>query len=107
MDQPSPIATTPHAPWWRALLGRLLAPWVRIKRDPAEPLSLLAADAPVVYVIERHGLSDSLILERACREAGLPSPRSNVPGVGGRRRRAMVALSRRDGWLFGRTRKNA
>jgi len=107
MDQPSPIDIAPRAPWWRVLLGRLLAPWVRIKRDPAEPLALLVANTPVMYVIERHGLSDGLILERACREAGLPSPRAIVPGIGGRRRRAMFALSRSDGWLFGRTRKNA
>jgi glycerol-3-phosphate O-acyltransferase len=64
----------PAPPWSRALLGRLLAPWLRIKRDPAEPLSLLATGTPVVYVIERQGLTDGLILERACREAGLPSP---------------------------------
>jgi glycerol-3-phosphate O-acyltransferase len=95
----------PSPPWGRALLGRLLAPWLRIKRDPAEPLSLLAADAPVVYVIERQGLSDGLILERACREAGLPSPLLPVSGT--RRRRSMFALSQREGWLFGRDRQRA
>ncbi|HEY3520266.1 MAG TPA: glycerol-3-phosphate 1-O-acyltransferase, partial [Rhodanobacteraceae bacterium] len=92
-----------RAPWTRALLGRLLAPWVRIKRDPAEPLSLLTADADVVYVIERAGLSDSLILERACREAGMPDPLKPMPG-GGKRRRSMFSLSRRDGSLYGRSR---
>lgn len=107
-DHSAPIETaTPHAPWWRALLGRLLGPWVRIKRDPAEPSALLSANTPVVYVIERNGLSDSLILERACREVGLPSPLGTVPGIAGRRRRAMFALSRRDGALIGRTRKHA
>ena len=94
---------TPAAPWSRALLGRLLAPWLKIKRDPAEPLSLLAADTPVVYVIERQSTSNSLILERACREAGLPSPLLPIPGVA-RKRRSVLALSRREGWLLGRTR---
>ena len=96
----------PSPPWGRALLGRLLAPWLRIKRDPAEPLSLLAAGTPVVYVIERQGLSDGLILERACREAGLPGPLLPIPGVP-RRRRSMFALSQREGWLFGRDRQRA
>jgi glycerol-3-phosphate O-acyltransferase len=98
--------TAPSPPWGRSLLGRLLAPWLKIKRDPAEPLSLLATDTPVVYVIERQGLSDGLILERACREAGLPSPLLPIPGVP-RRRRAMFALSQREGWLFGRDRQRA
>ncbi len=103
MESPLPESAAPHAPWGRALLGRLLAPWVRIKRDPAEPLSLLAPDADVVYVIERAGLSDSLILERACREAGMPDPLKPMPG-GGKRRRSMFSLSRRDGSLYGRKR---
>ena len=95
------------APWWLALLGRLLTPWLRIKRDPAEPAQLLQPDAPVCYVIERHGLSDALILDRACREAGLPPPLRpiNVPGL--RRRRALFALNRRDGLVFGRLRRRA
>ncbi|MDE1958143.1 MAG: glycerol-3-phosphate 1-O-acyltransferase PlsB [Xanthomonadaceae bacterium] len=95
------------APWWMALFGRLLTPWLRIKRDPAEPAQLLQPDAPVCYVIERHGLSDALILDRACREAGLPPPLRpiNVPGL--RRRRALFALNRRDGLVFGRLRRRA
>ncbi|HEX7112711.1 MAG TPA: glycerol-3-phosphate 1-O-acyltransferase, partial [Mizugakiibacter sp.] len=101
----SPDATDAHAPWWFSLLGRLLEPWLRLKRDPAEPSALLKPDVPVCYVIERHGLSDALILERACREAGLPSPLAPIRGLPLRQRRAMFALSRRDGWLLGRTRK--
>ena len=77
--------TLVHAGWWRALWGTLLGPWIRIKRDPAEPVTLLAPDTPVIYVIERDGFSDSLILERACHEAGLPSPLAWVPGMGKRK----------------------
>ncbi|MDW2980103.1 MAG: glycerol-3-phosphate 1-O-acyltransferase PlsB [Rhodanobacter sp.] len=93
----------PRAPWWFNLAGQLLQPWVRIRRDPAEPASLLRAGVPVCYVIERDGFSDALILQRACREAGLPNPMQPLAGT--RRRRSVFALARRDGSLLGRNRK--
>ncbi|WP_343849136.1 glycerol-3-phosphate 1-O-acyltransferase PlsB [Rhodanobacter soli] len=92
-----------RAPWWFNLAGQLLQPWVRIRRDPAEPTSLLQAGVPVCYVIERDGFSDALILQRACREAGLPNPMQPLAGT--RRRRSVFALARRDGRLLGRNRK--
>jgi len=91
-----------RAPWWFTLAGQLLQPWVRIRRDPAEPATLLKAGVPVCYVIERDGFSDALILQRACREAGLPGPMQPLAGT--RRRRSVFALARRDGWIFGRIR---
>ena len=94
-----------RAPWWFNLTGQLLQPWVRIRRDPAEPAALLQAGVPVCYVIERDGFSDALILQRACREAGLPNPMQALAGT--RRRRSVFALARRDGWIFGRNRKRA
>ena len=94
-----------RAPWWFSLAGQLLEPWVRLRRDPAEPASLLKPGAPVCYVIERDGFSDALILERACREAGLPSPMQPLALT--RRRRSVFALARRDGWLLGRSRQRA
>jgi len=94
-----------RAPWWFQLAGQLLQPWVRLRRDPAEPASLLKAGVPVCYVIERDGFSDALILDRACREAGLPSPLQPLAGT--RRRRSVFALVRRDGWLLGRKRHRA
>ncbi len=93
----------PRAPWWFNLAGQLLQPWVRIRRDPAEPATLLQPGVPVCYVIERDGFSDALILQRACREAGLPNPRQPLAGT--RRRRSVFALARRDGWVLGRNRK--
>ncbi len=93
----------PRAPWWFNLAGQLLQPWVRIRRDPAEPATLLRAGVPVCYVIERDGFSDALILQRACREAGLPNPMRPLAGT--RRRRSVFALARRDGSLLGRNRK--
>ncbi len=94
-----------RAPWWFDLAGPLLQPWVKIRRDPAEPAALLGGDAPVCYVIERDGFSDALILQRACREAGLPSPLQALAGT--RRRRSVFALVQREGWLFGRIRKRS
>ncbi|WP_266169245.1 glycerol-3-phosphate 1-O-acyltransferase PlsB [Dyella subtropica] len=94
-----------RAPWWFTLAGQLLEPWLRLRRDPAEPATLLQTGAPVCYVIERDGFSDALILERACREAGLPSPMQPLAGT--RRKRSVFALARRDGWLFGRNRHRA
>jgi glycerol-3-phosphate O-acyltransferase len=46
-------------------------------------------------VLEDYGLSNALILERACREAGLPSPLQPIPGDPLGRKRSYVALSRR------------
>ncbi|HZX71424.1 MAG TPA: glycerol-3-phosphate 1-O-acyltransferase PlsB [Rhodanobacter sp.] len=94
-----------RAPWWFNLAGQLLLPWVRIRRDPAEPAALLKPGVPVCYVIERDGFSDALILQRACREAGLPNPMQALAGT--RRRRSVFALARREGWVFGRNRKRA
>ncbi|MHC1480998.1 glycerol-3-phosphate 1-O-acyltransferase PlsB [Frateuria aurantia] len=91
-----------RVPWWFKLAAQLLEPWVRIKRDPAEPATLVQPDQPVCYIVERDGFSDTLILERACREAGLPSPM--LPMSLTRRRRSLISLNQRDGWLFGRNR---
>ncbi len=89
-----------RAPWWFTLVGQLLEPWVRLRRDPAEPATLLHEAAEICYVVERDGLSDLLILDRACREAGLPSPMQPLTGT--RRRRSVFALERRGGWKLGR-----
>ncbi|HEY0180815.1 MAG TPA: glycerol-3-phosphate 1-O-acyltransferase PlsB [Dokdonella sp.] len=91
-----------QAPAWMRALGALLRPWLRIGRTPEDAHALLPEDArPTVYVIERYGLSDALILERACREAGLPSPYAAASRLPIRRRHAAVSLSRRPR-LFGR-----
>ena len=86
-------------PWWARLLGGLLAPWIELKIAP--PGGLPAEDAghghrPTCYVLEDYGLSNALILDAACREAGLPSPLRTLPGDPLGRKRAYVALSRRN-----------
>ncbi len=87
----------PHTrrPWWAGLLGRLLQPWIRLKIEPPDPTQFID-HRPVCYVIEDYGLSNALILARACREAGLPSPLRPLPGDPLGRKRAYVALSRRN-----------
>ncbi len=91
-----------QAPGWLKMLGALLKPWLRIQRTPDDARALLPDDPrPTVYVIERYGLSDTLILEQACKEAGLPSPYAAADRLPIKRRRAVVTLSRRPR-LFGR-----
>ncbi len=108
MDDQSALApaaqNTPLAPWWLRVLGALAEPWLRIKREPADPRATCNPAVPVCYVIERYGLSDTLILEQACREAGLPEPLRPFDIAGVAKRRAVFALSRRDGWWFQRPR---
>ena len=82
-------------PWWARLMGRVLEPWIAIELEPKSPAEF-ADDRPVCYVLEDYGLSNALILERACREAGLPSPLQPMPGDPLGRKRAYVALSRRN-----------
>ncbi|MBS0463063.1 MAG: glycerol-3-phosphate 1-O-acyltransferase PlsB [Proteobacteria bacterium] len=98
---PAPL----HAPWWARLLGWLLAPWIGLRIEPPEVVAALTADArPLCFVLERYGLSNALILERACREAGLPSPLTPAPGDPLGRPRSYIALSRRRSPWFGRPR---
>ncbi|MFI4970595.1 MAG: glycerol-3-phosphate 1-O-acyltransferase PlsB, partial [Lysobacterales bacterium] len=105
MNDSLPVPRAPAAvpvPAWLDTLGALLRPWLRIHRTPEDARALLPDDTrPTVYVIERYGLSDTLILEQACKEAGLPSPYAAADRLPIKRRRAVVALSRRPR-LFGR-----
>ncbi len=102
----SPTPPGGRAPWTLSLLGALLRPWLRIKRDPAEPAQLLDPEQPVLYVIERRGTSDVLILEQACQEAGLPSPLRSGRRLAARRRRALLMLEP-GGGLFTPRRRHA
>src|SRR5690606_7809000 len=91
---PARPARARKRPLWARLLGRLLAPWIGLKIEPEDPERFVDG-RPVCYVLEDYGMSNALILERACREAGLPSPLRPLPGDPLGRRRAYVALSRR------------
>ena len=82
-------------PWWARLLGRLLEPWISLDIVPEAPAPHRDG-RPVCYVLEDYGLSNALVLDRACRQAGLPSPLRPLPGDPLGRTRAYVALSRRN-----------
>lgn len=100
---PAPGRTSPS--WLFRLLGKVISPWLAIRREPPGPGSeLVLPDLPVCYAIERYGLSNVLILEQTCREAGLPSPLVAMPDDIAGQGRAVVALSRRQGFWFGRPR---
>ncbi|WP_147674866.1 glycerol-3-phosphate 1-O-acyltransferase PlsB, partial [Vulcaniibacterium tengchongense] len=95
----APRAGAPRRPWWARLLGRAMAPWVQLTIEPKAPAAQIPPEwsgRPVCYVLEDYGLSNALILERACREAGLPSPLQPLPGDPLGRKRAYLALSRRN-----------
>ena len=74
---PPPPRPRAKPPLWARFMEKLLQPWIEIKREPVVPPFNL--DRPVCYVIENYGLSNTLILDRACREAGLPSPLASLP----------------------------
>lgn len=94
-----------RGPWFWKLLGMLIRPWVALRTEPAAAGSVMAADKPVVYLLERYGAINAVILEEACRAQGLPAPLRPMPGGYLPKSRAVLALSRREGWLFRRPRQ--
>ena len=92
--RPSPAARAARRPLWSRLLGKLIEPWLGLKIEPEQP-GEYNDGRPVVYVLEDYGLSNALILDKACRDAGLPSPLVPLAGDPTGRKRAYVALSRR------------
>src|SRR5690606_17537226 len=82
-------------PRWAKLAGWVLRPWIALKIEPQSPPDLVDP-RPVCYVLEDYGLSNALILDRACRETGMPGPLRPLPGDPLGRKRAYVALSRRN-----------
>ncbi len=81
-------------PWWARGLGAVLDPWLQLD-IAADSVRGHEDQRPICYVLEDYGLSNALILQRACREAGLPLPLQPISGDPLGRKRAYVALSRR------------
>src|SRR3546814_11416995 len=89
---PSVAQLRERRPLWARMLGRLLRPWISLRIEPDAPQRFVDP-RPVCYVLEDYGLSNALILDRACRENGMPDRKSVVSGkrvsvrvdLGGRR----------------------
>jgi glycerol-3-phosphate O-acyltransferase len=88
-------ARVARPPLWSRLTRRVVDPWLSLSIEPDVPRDLID-DRPVCYVLEDYGLSNAMILDRACQDAGLPSPLVPLPGDMLGRKRAYVALSRRN-----------
>ena len=93
--KPLPGRSFIKPPLWLRFMSWLLRPWIEITREPEVPP--FQVDRPICYVLESYGITNLLILERACREAGLPSPLASLPGNPLGRKKSYVALSRRGG----------
>ncbi|MFC3128164.1 glycerol-3-phosphate 1-O-acyltransferase PlsB, partial [Coralloluteibacterium stylophorae] len=100
--RPSYTTPPPRPKLWQRIAADLLSPWIALRSEPERPQALLDATRPVCYVLEHHGLSNLLILDRACREAGLPSPMSPLPHDALGRRRSYAVLSQRRAPVSGR-----
>lgn len=92
---PRPPTRPAKRPLWANLMSKLADPWLTPSIEPEDPRQYVDT-RPVCYVLEDYGLSNALILDRACRDAGMPSPLSPLPGDPLGRKRAYVALSRRN-----------
>ena len=79
--------------WWMSLFEAAMAPWIRASvewrggRRPEEQ-----PQKTVCYVLEVDSLSNLLILDRACRDADMPSPLQTLHGSGLGRKRAYLGL---------------
>lgn len=98
-----PAATRSKPPWWARLLLALQAPWVRLRLEQPAPDEAFDPGRPWCYVLEREGLSYSLVLEQAARDGGLPGPFQAAPALPGKRS-AFVLTRRRAGPWSGRNR---
>ena len=89
----------PQRSWIFNLLKRWAKPFLKIQRVP-EKLEAAPFDSekPVLYVLEYAGLSNLLILDIACDEAGWPSPMQLLP-LKHKERGYFALTKRRGGWF--------
>jgi len=89
----------PQRSWIFNLLKRWAKPFLKIQRVPekleAAPFDI---EKPVLYVLEYAGLSNLLILDIACDEAGWPSPMQLLP-LKHKERGYFALTKRRGGWF--------
>jgi glycerol-3-phosphate O-acyltransferase len=89
---------------WYLLLEAILHGWVHTRVLP-DPLTDLEIDParPVCYILDSYALSSILILDRCCRDHGLPRPLLPLPLASGSENRAYGVLRRKAGLLIRRT----
>ena len=90
--------------YWFA--GKVLSIWARPAIQPDAPADLLNdRDAAICYVLETGGLADTLVLERACADHGLPSPTEALYFCDQRESSRVVVLRRLQGFVLRRPSK--
>jgi len=103
-DRPVPAGRL-RGPWFWKLLGALVRPWLILRTEPPAAGAVISADRPVVYLLERYGAINAVILEEACRAHGMPAPLLPMPGGHLPKARSLLALSRREGLFLRRPRQ--
>lgn len=87
--------------WWLRLLGWITDPLLKVRTVSQDSERPFDPDKPVIYVLEHGGLSNLLILDRACREAGWPRPTESIRFGDRHRLRRWIWLHRvRRRWSF-------
>ncbi|MCU0755070.1 MAG: glycerol-3-phosphate 1-O-acyltransferase PlsB [Xanthomonadales bacterium] len=85
-QNPDPVPAAPTAApghrrkprWWLRLLSWVTDPLLKVRTVSQATELPFDPQKPVIYVLEEGGLSNLLILDRACREAGWPSPAESI-----------------------------
>jgi glycerol-3-phosphate O-acyltransferase len=83
-------------------IRRLVNPFLRIKLVPESLEDTLGpSQVPICYVLEKASLADLIVLDRVCREQGLPRPRDHMKMRGYVQRKSVCYVRGRRG-LFRR-----
>jgi glycerol-3-phosphate O-acyltransferase len=77
---------------------RLVNPFLRIKLVPASLSDTLGpSQVPICYMLEKASLTDLIVLDRVCREQGLPRPRDSMKLRGYVQRKSVCFVRGRQG----------
>ncbi len=90
---------TPRRSWFFRLMKSWIKPFLKIQRVPEKTdVPTFDPAKPVLYVLEHAGLSNLLILDIVCDEAGWPSPMQMLP-LKHKERGHFALTKRRGGWF--------
>jgi glycerol-3-phosphate O-acyltransferase len=94
---------TPRRSWFFRLMKSWIKPFLKIQRVPEKTdAPTFDPSKPVLYVLEHAGISNLLILDIVCEEAGWPSPMQMLPLK--HKERGHFALTKRKGGWFSQAR---